>query len=674
MTSLLKKAPNALLLAAALILSSTPASSGVLHPGHSGHWYVPDRSGEGWVLEILGEKRALVYWFTYDESGNQRWLIGDGEIRETAEGWEVVFPEMLITEGPRFGADFDPASFASEVAGEGLFRFADCSSGTFEFQGLDKTLAFPVQRLTRTMGADCSGPLHGRPGEVVRPYAGQSGSWYDPMTAGQGFVLQWIANGQAVITWFTYDNEGNQQWMIGVGYREGDQLVFPEVFSPHGGRFGADFDSEEIEQLSWGRLEFDLICDGGSVRYESTLPQFSDGEYELERLTSLMLPKDCPVVPPLLTELYQLHYRELPVMNEGEEPLTEAIGIAGDATVVGAQPGPFGDRTIFRVLPPEGDEWIDIEENGFGTKAILAVDGETVAFNVLDGWAPSGAARFLTKIWRESIGTEPLPGQILESSFVRGGSSSASCLVGSGSVEPGGPERSWKWTSGNTQDLLPQPEPTGAVSPVACSDDGSTVIGNELVGESGVREDVAIRWVDDAEPTYIYDSTGVRLRFAQACSSDCRIIVGGDQVDANPDHPNFREPWLWSEETGAHYLGMPGDVFLTGFAPVVARDVTRDGSFVVGDYAAVNQWDSSIGSKGFIWTERTGQVLVSELLIATALGDDNWQRLSATNVSVDAESVRVLLVGEYRDPPTPWSYSRRAAVLELVPRKMDWFE
>lgn len=45
-------------------------------PGHSAMWYDPARDGEGWMLEILADDRAVLYWFTFDEAGNPRWLVG----------------------------------------------------------------------------------------------------------------------------------------------------------------------------------------------------------------------------------------------------------------------------------------------------------------------------------------------------------------------------------------------------------------------------------------------------------------------------------------------------------------------------------------------------------------------------------------------------------------------
>lgn len=45
----------------------------------SGAWYVPSRSGEGWMVEELADDRALLVWFTYTPDGQQAWMLGVGE-------------------------------------------------------------------------------------------------------------------------------------------------------------------------------------------------------------------------------------------------------------------------------------------------------------------------------------------------------------------------------------------------------------------------------------------------------------------------------------------------------------------------------------------------------------------------------------------------------------------
>ena len=37
-----------------------------------------------------------------------------------------------------------------------------------------------------------------------------SGSWFDPARAGEGFVVQILDDGRALVTWFTYPPEGGE--------------------------------------------------------------------------------------------------------------------------------------------------------------------------------------------------------------------------------------------------------------------------------------------------------------------------------------------------------------------------------------------------------------------------------------------------------------------------------
>ena len=56
---------------------SAPASN------HSGFFYDPSHDGEGFVIEVTSDERAAIYWFTYDNEGNQRWFIGVGTLDAT---------------------------------------------------------------------------------------------------------------------------------------------------------------------------------------------------------------------------------------------------------------------------------------------------------------------------------------------------------------------------------------------------------------------------------------------------------------------------------------------------------------------------------------------------------------------------------------------------------------
>ena len=74
--------------------------------------------------------------------------------------------------------------------------------------------------------------------EQADPYLLQPGiaaAWYDPTRSGEGFIIEMLANDVAVLYWFTYDDEGNQDWYIAGGTVEGNRLRFPELLRVSGG-------------------------------------------------------------------------------------------------------------------------------------------------------------------------------------------------------------------------------------------------------------------------------------------------------------------------------------------------------------------------------------------------------------------------------------------------------
>ena len=77
----------------------------------------------GGVLEVLQDGRAVVYWFTYDEEGRQRWFVATGH----SESDRLVFDTLLRPNGARFGERFDSADVAYPEAGELSIRGATAS-------------------------------------------------------------------------------------------------------------------------------------------------------------------------------------------------------------------------------------------------------------------------------------------------------------------------------------------------------------------------------------------------------------------------------------------------------------------------------------------------------------------------------------------------------------------
>lgn len=79
------------------------ASSRVIHGGWSGSYFNPARNGEGFSFEFFdgNPDRVTMFWYTYEDdgSGDQEWLIGQGE--------KVLFSSGVSLSGPQYGYEIN---------------------------------------------------------------------------------------------------------------------------------------------------------------------------------------------------------------------------------------------------------------------------------------------------------------------------------------------------------------------------------------------------------------------------------------------------------------------------------------------------------------------------------------------------------------------------------------
>lgn len=643
----------------------------VVGPGHSAQWYMPARSGEGWALEILDEHTAHVYWFTYDESGNQRWLIGTGRIYRSDEGEWIEFPELHVTSGGKFGTAFDPDTVDIELVGQAQMWFSDCHQGRFSYDAFGQQGAMAIERLTHTMGADCRTPIHGHPLEPITQDAGLSGSWYQPDESGHGFSLQWLSRNEALIFWFTYDDEGHQQWLTGVGERKGDQILFPDIAVTSGARFGEAFDPGDVELHTWGMLALELDCDGGVIAWDATESGHGTGSMELERLTGLQQPA-CPFQRPELRELYDINITKVPVpvpdITPGQPRLTyQAVALAEDGKVAGFD-------TLKR-----GWIWHP------GESSVEQLAGEIIIHNTML-WrddadelvamrkhvSESGDEHRSVPIrWMYDQGWQDLPGLSFHSSGLSGSSNNGQYLTGMGIFEPGSRGvQPWVWDveAGQRQlPLSPSEDPYFSGTGEAVSNDGRIAVGLQVdyPGDGNFPRERATRWVND-KPEFLRDEFGATLRWAFACNDDCSIILGGDQGDeATADHPHLGEAWLWNEDHGTVYLGKLAD---SNTWPNFVMHASHDGSLAVGTYQLALNGDATGPVRGFIWTAKTGIHSVTDVFAELGFEQSSWWEVRPVDVSADGRRILVR-TSEMRGPSLFDGLDLRAWIIELSPKR-----
>lgn len=137
---------------------------------YSGAWYNPERSGEGFVVEVLPNDEIVVYWFTYkpDESGEQVWMMGTGTIEHA---FTVAAPPpgpnpvgiaeletMHQPAGGVFGADFDSTAVEFVEWGSLTLELLDDGSARVEWDSLLEGFgsgSYPLEHLARPMLAEC---------------------------------------------------------------------------------------------------------------------------------------------------------------------------------------------------------------------------------------------------------------------------------------------------------------------------------------------------------------------------------------------------------------------------------------------------------------------------------------------------------------------------------------
>lgn len=266
------------------------ASRGSIDRRQSGAYFDTGRNGEGVFVEMLGPDIALVYLFSYRPNGDPFWALGVGRV--VGNGIVIGKQDFVTTRGGIFGPDFDPADVEVITFADVSLSFPDCrnttSKGTLaiapnEAMGFGAVLS-TTERLTFIL--DCSSR------NALGP--GLSGSFVDPAHNGEGIILQVINADTVLVQWFTYDDQGNQYWIQGIGTLSGDTITVAEALAFRGPSYGPNYDAADLEFIPWGTIMIEFNgCHGATFTYDSIVAGFGKGRQDMQRLTSLF-GVDCP--------------------------------------------------------------------------------------------------------------------------------------------------------------------------------------------------------------------------------------------------------------------------------------------------------------------------------------------------------------------------------------------
>jgi len=126
-------------------------------PAVSGNWYDPAQNGHGIQFELVTPTILTAFWFTFDNAGNQVWVVGAG----TVVGDHVVM-QANRSGGGRFPPNFNPNSIVNLPWGTMTFTFSDCNTGRLDWASSDPAFtasgSMPLKRLTQIQGISCAQP------------------------------------------------------------------------------------------------------------------------------------------------------------------------------------------------------------------------------------------------------------------------------------------------------------------------------------------------------------------------------------------------------------------------------------------------------------------------------------------------------------------------------------
>ena len=115
-----------------------------------------------------------------------------------------------------------------------------------------------------------------------------AGIWYNPEHDGEGFFIHIDDQLMITVAWYTFDDEGNQMWLIGTDSSTDRSVVRVRLFQPQGTHFGFQFNSQQVIKERWGLLTLRFeSCNKAVASFKSTdEDRFGSGSIPIIKLSN----------------------------------------------------------------------------------------------------------------------------------------------------------------------------------------------------------------------------------------------------------------------------------------------------------------------------------------------------------------------------------------------------
>ena len=250
----------------------------------SGAWFEPSTAGQGLMIELYtsaARSGAAPYlfagWFTYTDRvggvAEHDWFALEG----TGSVDGRVFP---LTIGRPNASSFDNGAAAGAPVrlGTATLTFISCTDAVLDYQfnaaGGSRSGQVVLQRLLKNVSCDEVTPVANAPRGFLN-----SGAWYEPATAGQGFLFEVNpADRQLFGAWYTFSPGGpaDYRWytlQVGNVDAASTRISAVPVFETTGGRFDRN-ESTSIRQVGEATIDF-TSCTSGQVSYRFTVGELA---------------------------------------------------------------------------------------------------------------------------------------------------------------------------------------------------------------------------------------------------------------------------------------------------------------------------------------------------------------------------------------------------------------